>query len=286
MTVDSVRDYWDSRPCNVRHSQADIDKYPVLYSWEVLCRKFRAEPHIVDFSEFPRWRGKEVCDLGCGIGTQSLCFASHGAMVIGVDISKQSLSIAHRRALATGLEKQIIWVAANIEDYAPTGLKETFDLVYAFGSIHHTPTPLKAVMSAHHLLKPGGTFKLMLYHRRSLKVLSILVRNCRQYFHWKSIDKVVALESEAQTGCPITYTYTKDSARAMLERAGFCIESLDIEHIFPYKVTDYIKGQYVLAWPWNWLPGKWFNWLQHRLGWHLCITARKSPFQIGEQNEH
>ncbi len=61
--------------------------------------------------------------------------------------------------------------------------------------------------------------KIMVYHRRSWKVAWILAREGKGQF-WKLQD-VVAKNSEAQTGCPVTYTYTRREGRQLLERHGF-----------------------------------------------------------------
>jgi hypothetical protein len=39
-------------------------------------------------------------------------------------------------------------------------------------------------------------------------------------------------------------------------------------------VADYRDYRYVRAWYLRWMPRPLFRWLEHRLGWHLCVTAR------------
>ena len=58
----------------------------------------------------------------------------------------------------------------------------------------------------------------MVYHRRSWKVFWILVTQERGRF-WKT-DELVAKHAEAQTGCPVTYTYTRREGRELVERAA------------------------------------------------------------------
>ena len=41
------------------------------------------------------------------------------------------------------------------------------------------------------------------------------------------------------------------------------------------NVKDYIEKRHIKKWQWRLLPDRFFHWLEHRLGWHLCITARK-----------
>jgi hypothetical protein len=86
------------------------------------------------------------------------------------------------------------------------------------------------------------------------------------------MDELVAAHSEAQTGCPVTYLYSRAQLRALL--TGFRLEEVAIEHIFPYRVRDYVRYRYVEAWPVRLLPRSAFRSLEHAVGWHLCVTAR------------
>ncbi len=99
--IDKVQGYWDARPCNIRHSQKPVGSEE--YFHEVEFRKYRVEPHIPEFAEFPRWQGKKVLEIGCGIGTDTINFARHGAEVTAVDLSSKSLEVASQRARVFGL---------------------------------------------------------------------------------------------------------------------------------------------------------------------------------------
>jgi hypothetical protein len=46
-----------------------------------------------------------------------------------------------------------------------------------------------------------------------------------------------------------------------------------VDHIFPYRIPEYVKYQYVKSWPWSWMPASITSALEHRFGWHLCLTA-------------
>jgi hypothetical protein len=67
-----VQQYWDRRPCNIRHSQAPIGTR--RYFDEVEARKYFVEYHIPGFAKFERRRGKKVLEIGCGIGPDTINF--------------------------------------------------------------------------------------------------------------------------------------------------------------------------------------------------------------------
>src|ERR1700676_3692951 len=108
-----VRDYWNARPCNLRHSTAAIGSRQ--YFEEVEARKYMVEPHIPGFAEFERWRGKKVLEIGCGIGTDTINFARHGAQVTTVDLSEESMGLARKRASIFGLSDAIRFCPGNAE---------------------------------------------------------------------------------------------------------------------------------------------------------------------------
>jgi SAM-dependent methyltransferase len=266
--IETVKDFWNCRPCNVRHSQIDIDADPLRYSLEVSARRHFVEPHMRKFAEYERWQGKRVLELGCGIGTDAIGFAQADAQVIAVDLSSESLEIARKRAKAHGLD--IEFVQGDIENLPRFLEPSCYDLVYSFGVIHHTPRPERAVEIIRNYMGPKSTLKLMLYNRYSWKVLWIILAFGKGQF-W-NLDDLVSRHSEAQTGCPITYTFSRRSARELL--SGFKIESMQTDFIFPYRIPDYVKHKYIKEWYWRRLPRWMFRFLERTIGWNLLITAK------------
>jgi 2-polyprenyl-3-methyl-5-hydroxy-6-metoxy-1,4-benzoquinol methylase len=264
-----VRDYWNERPCNIRHSTQPVGSRE--YFDEVEARKYFVEPHIPGFAEFERWRGKKVLEIGCGIGTDTINFARHGAEVTSVDVSEKSLEIAQQRVKVYGLEKQVRFFSGNAEELTSFVPVEAYDLIYSFGVIHHTPHPERVLEQLRQYAKPGTAVKVMVYHRRSHKVLWILLSEGKGAF-WK-LDDLVARNSEAQTGCPVTYSYSRREGRELLERHGFRVHHVQVEHIFPYRIADYVQYRYVKKFYFRWMPHPIFRALERRFGWHLLITS-------------
>ena len=267
--IEKVKDYWDQRPCNIRHSTKAVGTLD--YFNEVEARKYFVEPHIPQFAQFERWRGKRVLEIGCGIGTDTINFARHGALVTAVDLSEKSLAIARERAKVYGMEDRIQFHQGSAEELNSMVPVEPYDLIYSFGVIHHTPHPERVLEHIRRYAHGETTVKIMVYHRRSWKVLLILL----QYGHgrfWR-LPELVAKHSEAQTGCPITYTYTRRSGRKLLEDHGFRVTETYVDHIFPYRIADYVQYRYVREWYFRAMPRPLFRWLERRLGWHLCLTA-------------
>lgn len=266
-----VREYWNARPCNIRHSTAPLGSRE--YFDQVEARKYMVEPHIPAFAEFPRWNGKKVLEIGSGIGTDTINFARNGAQVTTVDLSEESMALAKKRAEVFGLSDKIRFFHGNAEQLSDFVPVEKYDLIYSFGVIHHTPHPEAVLEQLRQYAGPGTTLKIMVYHHRSWKVGGILLGEGKGQF-WK-LRELVAKNSEAQTGCPVTYTYTRAEGRALLEQHGFRVTDVGVEHIFPYRIADYVKYRYVRNWYFRWMPEVMYRALERKLGWHLLLTATR-----------
>jgi SAM-dependent methyltransferase len=269
-SIAQVGDYWNARPCNIRHSPKPLGTRG--YFDEVEARKYFVESHIPRFAGFELWKGKKVLEIGCGIGTDTISFARHGAQVTAVDLTPKSLDVARQRAQVFGLEDRIRFFQADAErlsDYVPV---EQYDLIYSFGVIHHTPHPERVIEQLRKYVGPGSTVKIMVYNRWSWKVLWVLFVYGKGQF-WK-LDRLIAEYSEAQTGCPVTYSYSRRDGRRLLENHGFRVTDVMVDHIFPYSIPEYVQYRYRMVWYFRWMPHALFRALERAFGWHLCLTAQ------------
>ena len=113
MSIEEVKKYWDNRPCNIRHSNKSIGTKE--YFKEVSLRKYKVEPHILEFADFKKWNGRRVLEVGCGIGTAANSFIENGAIYKGFDISKKSIELAKKRLDIFNLKGEV--QEGNIENY-------------------------------------------------------------------------------------------------------------------------------------------------------------------------
>lgn len=252
-TITEVRKFWDDRPCNVRHSSKEVGTKE--YFDEVETKKFFVEPHILDFTEFLKWEGKKVLEIGCGLATVGANFAINGAEYTGIELSESSLELAKKRFEV--LEQKGSFYSGNAEELSSFVPVETYDLIYSFGVIHHSPHPEKIVSEIKKYMDENSTLKIMLYAKDS----------------WKNYMIEAGLDQpEAQYGCPIANTYTKQEVINLLD--GYEVLSIEQDHIFPYQVEPYKKGEYIKQ-PWfDSMPPEMFRTLEKNLGWHLLITAK------------
>ena len=249
---DIVKEFWDTRPCNIRHSDKEVGTRE--YFDEVTKRKYFVESHIKPFADFEAYRGKDVLEVGCGIGTAAQSFIEHGARYTGIDISPTSIELAKKRLDVYGLEGDVF--EGDIQTLVIPN--KTFDLVYSFGVLHHIDDLESALKNIHTMLKPGGAFKLMMYASNSWKNMCIK----------RGLDQF-----EAQSGVPIANTYTKDEMRNILK--DFVNIHIDQDHIFQWNIDEYKQYRYKKE-PWfEAMPEPLVRALEKEYGWHLLVTCNK-----------
>src|SRR5205807_4530445 len=103
------------------------------------------------------------------------------------------------------------------------------------------------------------------------KVGRILLTDGKGRF-WR-LSELVAKNSEAQTSCPVTNTYTRHEGRQLLEKHGIRVRKVQVEHIFPYRISDYVQYRYVKEPYFRWMPQPLFRSLERRFGWHLLLSG-------------
>jgi SAM-dependent methyltransferase len=265
--ISAVEAFWNASPCNIRHSPKPIGTRE--YFDEVEQRKYFVEPHIPSFAEFDRWKGKRVLEVGCGVGTATISFARAGALVTAVELSSESAALTRKRAEVFDLEHRVQVHVGNAEKLSSFLPVETYDLVYAFGVIHHSPHPERIVDELRKYMHAQSELRLMVYSRVSYKLFWIM----REENAWdmSRIDELIAKSSEAQTGCPVTYTYTADSITALLK--DFRITDISRAHIFTWDVAAYRRYEYKKDPAWAKVSDEELARLEKELGWHMLVRA-------------
>ena len=113
----------------------------------------RVEVLIDDFLPDEVVRGKEVLDVGCGLGWFSARLRERGAVVTACDLGPAMVEETRRRTGCHGV------VADALELVATFGA-ERFDVVVSSECIEHTPDPPAAIHQMAQVLRPGGWLAL------------------------------------------------------------------------------------------------------------------------------
>jgi len=266
--ISAVQDFWNAHPCNIRHSPQPIGTRE--YFDDVERRKYFVEPHIPVFADFNRWSGARVLEIGCGIGTTTLSFARAGAQVTAIDLSSESAALTRQRADVYGVSDRVKVYVGDAELLSTIVPVERYDLVYSFGVVHHSPHPEAIVREARRYMDAESELRLMVYSRVSFKLFWIM--KTENTWDLSRIDEIIARNSEAATGCPVTYTYTPASVRKLLE--GYRVLDVSKAHIFTWDIDAYRRYEYKKDPMWAAVSDADLEELEQELGWHMLVRAK------------
>ncbi len=157
---DQVRAYWEKNPCDLRNGRG---QKPVLFFESIAAKRYALEPFIPDLAEFGKEEGKRVLEIGVGLGVDFSQWIKNRARAFGVDLTSQALRLARRNFDTAGVSRTAYHLGQADAENLPFR-EDSFDLVYSWGALHHTPETETALGEAFRVLAPGGTLKAMVYH--------------------------------------------------------------------------------------------------------------------------
>ncbi|MEM9475019.1 MAG: class I SAM-dependent methyltransferase [Pseudomonadota bacterium] len=131
--------------------------------WDKIAEKYAKSP-IADVPTYEHTMARtraflkptdRVLELGCGTGSTALLLAPSVAQITGTDISGEMVRIANGKAADQGAQKVTFEQAASDADAFPA---QSFDAVLGYNLLHLLEAPMRTVLRALSLLKPGGVF--------------------------------------------------------------------------------------------------------------------------------
>ena len=202
---EDVRDFWDDASCGELLYLNGTDAEGFRRQSGI---RYQLEPFIVPFADFPNSRGKKVLEIGVGLGADHQSFAEGGAILSGIDLTQRAVTLTRNRFQVFGLYSDIQTGDAENLPFP----NDTFDIVYSWGVIHHSPDTQKAVHEIFRVLRPGGVCKVMIYHRYSLVGFMLWLRYALLVgMPFISLDTIYAKHLES----PGTKAFSEDEARDM-----------------------------------------------------------------------
>ncbi len=203
-----VRDFWNAAACGERLLLDASDKPGYLAQ---MSRRYTLEPFIESFACFDASRDLDVLEIGVGLGADHQRFAQAGARLTGIDLTDRAVEHTGRRFELFGLKSDLRVADAESLPFADA----SFDWVYSWGVLHHSPDTAHAIDEVWRVLRPGGVARIMIYHKHSLVGYMLWLRYALLAGKpWRNLGDIYANHLES----PGTKAYTMEEARGLFRQ--------------------------------------------------------------------
>ena len=262
----AVHDFWNAASCGeelyLRGFQSED------YATQA-TKRYELEPYIPSFAGFAGSRGKDVLEIVVGLGADHQRFAEAGARLTGVDLTERAIEHTSRRLAAFGLQSRLQTADAERLPFDDA----SFDIVYSWGVLHHSPNTPKAIDEVWRVLRPGGSARIMVYHTHSLVGYMLWLRYALLAGRpWRTLADIYSQHLES----PGTKAYTVEQARLLFGRFASVQVEIVLTHgdLLSSHVGQRHRGPLLSlvrrVWP-RWL----FRALMPRYGLFLLAHATK-----------
>ena len=194
---------------------ARYDYYGAAYFTDPskLASDFHAARHDVELALLRGCNGT-LLDVGCATGSFVAAAQAAGFAARGIDISPES----------TRYGREVLGLTLDVGDlYERHYPAESFDIVTLWATLEHLPDPNRVLAEARRLLVPGGRLAISVPNHASL-AQRILGRR----------DRYVGIDH-------VNY-FTRDTARRILSRHGFHVETIRTARFSPVVFWQDLRG--------------------------------------------
>lgn len=209
-----VREHWEAETCGTRYSEAAERS-----AWlrEIAESRYALEPYIREFAQFDEARGKSVLEIGTGAGVDFAEWCRHAGHATGIDLTEAGVALTRERLSNEGIPPGAYTLKVADAEMLPFG-EGSFDIVYSWGVLHHTPSTERAFAEAYRVLKPGGTMRAMVYHVPSWTGLMLYANNgLAKGRPWLGLKNAIYHHLES----PGTKSYSRREGLRLLTTVGF-----------------------------------------------------------------
>jgi ubiquinone/menaquinone biosynthesis C-methylase UbiE len=266
-----VKEHWEKEACGERYGEETDRK---TFFETISKARYRLEPYIPQFADFSSAGGKTVLEIGVGAGADFQNWCSHALHATGVDLTEKAIALTRERLKINSILPERFSLRTADAEALPFS-SDSFDLVYSWGVLHHTPDTPKAFREVLRVLKPGGVMKAMIYHVPSWGGLML-------YLRWGLARGRLRMTLKEAIFCnlesPGTKAYSEEEAHVLLEEVGFeriqtCLRLSpgDLLTVKPSK--KYASPIFKLVW--CLYPRSLVRLLGERYGLGLLIEAKK-----------
>src|SRR5437667_3523740 len=147
---EQVREFWNRKSCGEVYALGDSLREQLDAESRT---RYELEPYLPAFAKFSEGAGRDVLEVGVGMGADHLEWAkSSPRSLTGVDLTSRGIVFTRRRLQLYDLASDLHVADAEQLPFADN----SFDLVYSWGVLHHSSSPPRAVAEILRVLRSGG----------------------------------------------------------------------------------------------------------------------------------
>lgn len=212
-----VQEFWNRSSCGEVYAEGDT---PLQQLDRQAQARYELEPDLRAFAKFPEGRDKDVLEIGVGMGADHLEWAKSGPKsLMGIDLTERAVEFTRARLAFYGFAAKVEVGDAETLPFADS----SFDLVFSYGVLHHTPDTAQAIREVHRVLRPGGTCRVAIYHKHCMVGYMLWARyGLLTLRPFRSLSEIYAHHLES----PGTKAFTVEEARRMF--SDFSSVAIDI----------------------------------------------------------
>jgi len=168
----------------------------------------RKDENFIPFEKFLP-RNSNVLEIGCGLGGHSESICKLNNKLTAIDLNPTSVHVTSRRLKNNGYDASVLEMDAENLEFED----ETFDFIFSWGALHHTPDTQKTMDELYRVLKPGGRVCIMLYNKNSLyNLLEVFFKIGilqGQIFKGMKHLRNIGTDGREFGGCPLAKYYSR-----------------------------------------------------------------------------
>lgn len=224
---------WNTNPCGALPTES----YDRDFFSRVEQDRYRQQYWQRGFLDYTSFSGKEVLEIGIGLGTDLKQFARHGANCHGVDITQRHIELTRLNFELDGYPVDVREADATRLPFADNSI----DCVHSFGVLHHIPDVDKVLREIVRVLKPGGVFQSAVYHKYSIATVALFGRALLTGKLFKiGVEGVLATIEMGADGVnikPYVRLYSKRDWCETVERHGLRKRLLGVRQVMFSRIT-------------------------------------------------
>jgi len=286
--IAQVENFWNENLCG--HHFVQEDYLSEKFFDEYTSFRYKKTHHLDKYIDWSSAKNKDVLEIGLGIGADAVRWASFAKSYTGIDLTEEAVKATLLHLSYKKLNGTV--TKGNAEELSLPG--KSFDIVYSFGVLHHTPDIKKAFKEINRILRDDGEFIVMLYAKESFNYWIRI----QLYFRIRMIFEILKnkIGSKSSGIWAQHYNNFKISGMKYISWNNFphhCTDGPDCEiaNIFSrrkinsllneqgFKVTKQIKAHFPLGGKFPKIE----RFIGRFLGFHRIVRAKKFHAEIAKK---